>query len=119
MSNHLNEIKKSDQLNIPNSILYMNKFKQALAKDNISYRCKNCSCGTHLTISKEELNKFKNNKDNKTLYFSINKEHSCNKTIINKNAKIEDITTETEIYKKAKFLIAPNLEKPLNCSLKI
>ena len=121
MSKDLNKMKKADQLNIPNSIIiegYEYKFKQALAKDNISYRCKNRSCGTHLTISKEELKKFNENKDIKNINFSMNKEHICNKTIINKTAKIEDVSTETEIYKKAKFLIDLNLEKPLNWHIK-
>lgn len=121
MSKDLNKLTKADQLNIPNYIIiegYEYKFKQALAKDNISYRCKNRSCGTHLTISKEELKKFNDNKDIKNINFSINKEHICNKKIINKTAKIEDISTETEIYKKAKFLIELNLEKPLNWHIK-
>ena len=72
---------------------------------NISYICKNSFCGTYLTISKEELKKFTDNQDIKNINFSINKEHICNKTIINKTAKIEDVSIETEIYKKAKFLM--------------
>ena len=112
---------KAERLNIPNSIIidgYEYKFKQTLAKDKISYRCKTRSCGTHLTISKEELEKNNNNKDNKTLKYSINKEHSFTKTNINKTVKLEDITTDMEIYKKAKMLIDLNLEKPLNWHIK-
>ena len=117
MQKEVEKHNKAEQLNLSNSIIiegYEFKFKQTLAKNNISYRCKSRSCGTLLTISKDELIKINNKNDIKTLKYSINKEHTCNKTNIIKTSKIEDITTEIEIYAKAKTLIDLNIEKPLN-----
>ena len=122
MSKDLNKMKKSGQLNIPNSIIiegYEYRLKQRLPKIiNISYICKNSFCGTYLTISKEELKKFTDNQDIKNINFSINIEHICNKTNYNTTDKIEDVSRETEIYKIAKILIELNLEEPLNWHIK-
>ena len=112
---------KADILEIPNSILiegYEMKFKNTLVNDNLSYRCIHRKCGTLLTISKEEVNKLKNKEQNININYTINKEHSCSITKINKETNANECILDIELYKKEKTILDMNLDKPLNWHVK-
>ena len=119
--NTINKKKIAEIFEIPNSILkegYEMKFKNALVNDNLSYRCIHIKCGTLLTISKEEVNKLKNKEPNKNIKYTINKEHSCSNTKINKETNTNGCITDIKLYEKAKTIIDMNSDKPLNWHVK-
>ena len=94
------------------------KFKNSLANNKYSYRCKHRSCKTLLTISKEEVQKISKKEENQDIKYSINKEHTYSITKINKEIKSQHCIKDTELYKKGKSIIDINLDKPLNWHIK-
>ena len=66
------------------------KFKNTLPNDNISYRCIHRTCKTLLT------------EENNNIKYSINKEHTCTASKINKEINSSDCVTDTDLYAKAK-----------------
>ena len=120
MINNEKKLTKADILEIPNSIIidgYQMKFKNTLANDNLSYRCIHRTCKTLLTISKEDVRKISIKEEINKIKYSINKEHTCTNTTINKEINSNDCLTDTELYAKAKQLIDLNLDKSLNCHM--
>ena len=96
---------KANTLDNPNSICikgYEMKFKDTLSNDYLSYRCLHRKCGTLLTIFKEELKKLSKEDPNIKIKYTINKEHSCSNTKINKETNIKECITDTQLYKNAK-----------------
>ena len=89
-----------------------------MVNDNISYRTIHWTCKTLLTISKEDVRKISKKEENNNIKYSINKEHTCTATKINKEINSSDCVTDTELYAKAKQIIVINLDKLLNWHIK-
>jgi len=88
-------------------------FKQRLANNNFSYRCKTRKCGVLITIDATNLRKIINNSSKGELEYKTvsKKEHICDKptNII----ELSNVKTGSEMIKLAEQLIKQNLDKSM------
>ena len=105
-----------NEINVDNHLF---TFKQKLAKNNYSYRCKfRGQCTFTITITKDNLELLKKDKSIKNLKYKISsgqKEHTCQPNKNDKNSETASIinSSNTTLRELAKKLIL-NLEKPFS-----
>ena len=102
---------------IPKSIKIGNfqySFKQRLANNNFSYRCKSRKCGVLITIDADNLRKIINNSSIGELEFKTvsKKEHICDKPT--NKIELSSVQTDTEMMILAEQLVKQNLDKSLS-----
>ena len=89
-------------------------FKQRLANNNFSYRCKSRKCGVLITIDADNLKKIINNSLIGELEYKTvsKKEHTCDKPT--NKIELSNVQTGTEMMKLAEQLIKQNLDKSMS-----
>ena len=102
---------------IPKSIKIENfqySFKQRLANNNFSYRCKSRKCGVLITIDADNLRKIINNSSIGELEYKTvsKKEHICDKPT--NKIELSSVQTDTEMMILAGQLVKQNLDKSLS-----
>ena len=89
-------------------------FKQRLANNNFSYRCKSRIFGVLITIDSNNLRKIINNASIGEIEYKAvsKKEHICDKST--NKIELSNVQTGTEMMKLAEQLIKQNLDKSMS-----
>ena len=89
-------------------------FKQRLANNNFSYRCKARKCGVLITIDADNLKKIINNSLIGELEYKTvsKKEHTCDKPT--NKIELSNVKTGTEMMKLTEQLIKQNIDKSMS-----